>query len=170
MMSKAMTNCGSKTSAILFCVCLSIGGTSTVACAADLQKIVGQRQVWSGIYEGELDWGHKPRLLKETDRIPGRLGLSFGTYFTLQTEPANAGGIVRLRYKTTLPAPGIRDPRTGQMTREIDGVTECVLGNPCLAGYTFDTPNEIIPGEWRFTVSFRSEEVLSKSFSVEPTP
>jgi len=168
IMNKA--NFGISAYAVLFGVWLSIGGASTVAHAADLQRIVGQQEIWSGIYQGELDWSHVPLLLKQTDHIPGRLGLSFGTYFTLQREPTNAGGIVRLRYKTIVPAPGLRDPRTGQMTREIDGVTECILGKACLAGYTFDKPNEILPGEWRLVVWFGNEELLSKSFTVEPAP
>ncbi|WP_338759178.1 DUF3859 domain-containing protein [Massilia sp. METH4] len=168
MLSKANTEIS--TYAVLFGICLSIGGASTLAPAADLLKIVGQQEIWSGVYEGELDWFHVPRLLKQTDHVPGRLGISFGTYFTLQTEPANAGGIVRLSYKTIFPAPGMRDPRTGETTREIEGVTECILGKACLAGYTFDTPNEILPGEWRLVVSFRNEELLSKSFTVESVP
>jgi hypothetical protein len=159
-----------RTSAILLGFGLAIGGASAVAGAVDLQRIVGQKEVWSGIYEGKLDWSHEPRLVKQTDHVPGRLGLSFGTYFILETDPVNTGGIVRLRYKTVLPAPGMRDPRTGQMTREIDGTTECLLGNPCLAGYTFDTPNEVVPGEWHLIVSFRDEELLNKSFAVESLP
>lgn len=122
------------------------------------------------MYEGELDWTHEPHLVGETDHILGRVGLRFGTYFTLQTEPTNAAGIIRLQSKTIFPNPGIRDPHTGRMVSEVVGITECILGKACLAGYSFDTPNEIILGEWRCMVTFRDKVVLSKSFSVEATP
>lgn len=162
MTNKAAAFFCSRTLAILLGLYCATGG----AIAADL-KIVDAKEVWSGVYEGRLDWTHQPRLVEETSHIPGRLDLRFGTYFTVPTEPANARGLVRLRYKTMMPAPGVRDFRTGQMTREIDRIEECILGRPCLTGYIFESPDEIIPGEWRFTVSFRGKELISKSFIVE---
>jgi hypothetical protein len=135
--------------------------------AADLSEINGVNEIWSGRYEGQLDWTHQPRLLKQTNVLEGRIGTSFGVFFSLQTEPQDAKGIVRLRYKTIFPEPGMLNPRTGTYSRAVEGVTECILGRACLAGYNIDTSEEVIHGEWSLVVSFRGKELLTKKFVIK---
>lgn len=137
--------------------------------AADLTAINGVNEIWSGRYEGRLDWTHQPRLLEQTNVLEGRIGTKFGVLFSLQTEPQDASGIVRLQYKTIFPEPGLLNVRNGTYSRVIDGVTECILGKECLAGYNIDTAAEVIPGEWSLVVSFRGKELLTKKFVMKPS-
>lgn len=135
--------------------------------AADLAEINGVNEIWSGRYEGQLDWTHQPRLPEQTNILEGRIGTSFGVFFSLQTEPQDAKGIVRLRYKTIFPEPGMLNAGTGTYSRAVEGVTECILGQSCLAGYNIDTSEEVIAGEWRLVVSFRGKELLTKKFVIK---
>ena len=142
-------------------------GLINVVNAADLTEINGVNEIWSGRYEGQLDWTHQPRLLEQTNVVEGRIGTSFGVFFSLQTEPQDAKGIVRLSYKTIFPEPGMLNTRTGTYSRVVEGVTECILGRACLAGYNIDASEEVIPGEWSLVVSFRGKELLTKKFVIK---
>ena len=97
-------------------------------------------------------------------RVPARLGVQFGARYRIAGEPAGQDATVRTRW--LLPAPGMRNPLTGAVTR-IDEADETVtVGTDRLAGYGFSQAWEIVPGPWTLEFWSAGRKLNSVTFIV----
>jgi hypothetical protein len=121
---------------------------------------------WSGLYEGTPPPLGRETRLQETDKVPGELGRKFGIAFVLHPGSKEAGGIVRLRYRVTFPAPGLRDRYSEQVRLKNDDTTDCVPGRECMVGYAIEGPEEIIPGDWHMIIALQGKILIDKKMTV----
>jgi hypothetical protein len=100
-----------------------------------------------------------------TTKVPARLGIRFGTRFSVVGAPANKS--VSLRSIWRIPDPGIVKPETGTVYRQSVAETPAAIGAITLRGYGFDDPWEIRCGDWIQEIWFGDRKLLSQTFTVE---
>lgn len=102
---------------------------------------------------------------QSTDRVPARLGTRFGVNYVIVGNPE--GTIVEFREVVRLPAPGLRNPKTGNVYRETNRTVQKAIGNRgTLTGYSFDQDWEMVPGPWTFELWLGERLMLTKTFTV----
>ena len=93
-----------------------------------------------------------------------RLGLRFGFRFMMRNVPG--GNSIDL--KTTVTHPPITDAH-GKTTTHYELITTLPVTNgmaSAVTGYSFDRPEEMTPGIWTFTHSYRGKTVVTQSFMI----
>jgi hypothetical protein len=104
------------------------------------------------------------RLVKQTTKIPARLGTQFGFRFVVHDSKKD--GEVKLHFVWLYPE--ITDAATGRKSVRFDGDAH---GKPedRNAGimWTFTEPSELVPGDWTFQVFKDGEKILEKKFEVQ---
>jgi hypothetical protein len=155
-------------------ICAALVSLSTFA-AAQIDKV---DVLWSGLFRsfttppppGEpvpnirFPNGYiGPRPVRQTDRVPGRIGVLFGVLFI----PHGEGFILKLRKVNHFPEPGVVNSKTGERMRTSEFGFECAQRLHCFAGYQFTNPGEIVPGQWRFDVMLGDTKILDVEFIVE---
>ncbi len=104
-------------------------------------------------------------LVKQTDRIPLRKGLTFGV--TVVPSGQAKGRPARLKYVWRFPPPGLKNPETGK-THLLDEIqSEFVFGESCVINYTFDAGFEMLPGKWGFEMWDGERELAEMTFIME---
>jgi len=97
-------------------------------------------------------------------RVPARVGVQFGVRYRIAGAPA--GQEATIRTKWLIPAPGMRNPLTGVITR-IDEADETVtVGTDRLAGYKFGQAWEVVPGQWTLELWSDGRQLGSVTFTV----
>jgi hypothetical protein len=96
------------------------------------------------------------RLLNETNRIPGRVGVHFGCQVVLQGAPAS--GLVTFRAVLRLP-PGAR-------REEASGSQAYNIGEPGHVGYTLGSGDALARGEWTLQIWVDQRNLAEKAFFV----
>jgi len=96
------------------------------------------------------------RLVNETTRIPGRVGLHFGCQVVLQGAPAD--GLATFRAVLRLP-PGAR-------REELSGSQAYNIGEPGHVGYTFGSGDALAYGEWTLQIWVDERKLAEKTFVV----
>jgi len=133
--------------------------------------------LWSGLFrhfttppvpgEPDIKLPHGyigPRPVRQTDRVPGRVGALFGVLFV----PRGQGpSFVVMRKVNHFPEPGMPEAKTATRMLTSEYKFDCLLNSPCFAGYRFDNENEIVPGQWRFEVFSGDTKLLETEFVVE---
>jgi hypothetical protein len=121
--------------------------------------------IWAGEYEGSPNYEPGARLRKETDTIAASLGTRFGIKFNVVSQPL--GGIMTIVYRLTVPEPGISVRASGERKRILDHLLQCVPGRGCMAGFSFEREDEIVPGIWKMEMFFRGKKLVEHEFTVE---
>ena len=83
---------------------------------------------------------------KSSRRVPARVGVQFGVRYRITGVPS--GQEATIRTKWLVPAPGMRNPLTGKVTRVDEADETVVTGTDRLAGYKFSQAWEVVPGRW----------------------
>jgi len=97
-------------------------------------------------------------------RVPARVGVQFGVRYRIAGAPA--GQEATIRTKWLIPAPGMRNPLTGVITR-IDEADETVtVGTDRLAGYKFGQEWEVVRGPWVLEFWANGRKLNSVTFTV----
>jgi hypothetical protein len=105
------------------------------------------------------------RVLRQTDKIPGELGLHFGIQYVVRG--GKPGQPLALRLVSIFPPAGLQPP--GQpVVRQTSSEAVAEGGNtdPLYHGYSFDEAWEIVPGRWRFEVRAGDRLLAAQDFIV----
>jgi hypothetical protein len=105
----------------------------------------------------------KVTLVQRTNIVPARIGAHFG--FTFRVIGAS-DTIAKFKYILHIPAPGIRNPNTGNIMETGYHVQECRVGDVCFVGYGLDHDFEIVPGTWTIELWEENHKLASQSFNV----
>ena len=131
-------------------------GTYTVAQSALASRDDSTRGVLSHV-KGET-------LKREATDITALIDEHFGVQYVLNSEELG----IRVPHHVIwrFPGSGLQDPRTGRQIASEEWDQTCRTGTPCLAGYVFNFPSELMPGDWSVEVLVGQTSVLKQSFRV----
>jgi len=104
---------------------------------------------------------------RETDEINGVVGVQFG--FSFKIDAGDAKGMVRVRYRRTVPPPGLSDRRGSELRTSVESDADCLLGQPCVIGFQFEREDEVVAGLWHFEVFYRGFKLTEHTFNVGVT-
>jgi|SRR5215475_1447825 len=116
-----------------------------------------------GSTAGTVSVGTVPALVEATTTIPATVGVKFGFRFRAF---GSAGGLVRLKYVTLVPQPGIRDPKTGMTKTRGEYLEPVMIGGMEFMGFRFDQSWEIALGTWTFELWDGDRKLASQSFDI----
>ncbi len=103
------------------------------------------------------------QLVRETATVPARVGLRFGFRYRVV---GKGRGTVTLTKINHLPAPGLRNPDTGNVTMTERSTIQVSIGETRYTGYSFDHDWELVPGTWTFELWLGDRKLTSRSFAV----
>lgn len=104
------------------------------------------------------------RHVESTTTVPARLGAEFGFRYRLV---GNSGASVKLKKVTHIPAPGIRNPQTGNVNMTSVVFLDRTVGSTSFTSYTFDNSWEIVPGIWTVELWDGDRKMVSQGFLVK---
>ena len=107
----------------------------------------------------------KVRFLRRTPQDSARVGVSFGVRFRTIGHPQNAR--VGLRSVWKIPAPGIKNPKSGNVYRQSVVNFTTTMGTAHLRGYSFEQPWEVVPGVWTLQIWQGDRKLLERSFTIQ---
>lgn len=87
-----------------------------------------------------------------------RLGVRFGFRYSLIGSPQ--GVEVPVLIVTIFPAPGLHNPKTGQVFHRDEYLSTKLLGGISYTDYGFDEPWELVPGLWTFQVWYQNRMLV----------
>jgi hypothetical protein len=96
------------------------------------------------------------RLVNETTRILGRVGLHFGCQVVLQGAPAD--GLATFR--------AVLRPPPGARREELSGSQAYTIGEPGHVGYTFGSGDALAYGEWTLQIWVDERKLAERTFVV----
>ena len=105
------------------------------------------------------------KLVKTTDTIPAKLGISFGfEYVLIGLEPNKNFNLKKIisHPKITKPDGSISEGYEMMITEQADAFGTL----KDISGYIFSNDYEIQPGEWKFTLMYGNEKLIEKIFTV----
>jgi hypothetical protein len=100
--------------------------------------------------------------INRTDQVPGRVGITFGIYYTVNGE--HEGRRIRFREVYRYPKPGMRIGKKRHLSEEIK--VKGKIGEPQFTGFGFDEEEEILEGIWTIEVWFDGELLASQNFNI----
>jgi hypothetical protein len=118
----------------------------------------------TGVTTGTFSTLSKTELVEATNRVPGRLGASFGFRFQAVGKPANAK--IALTRVNLLPQPGMHNPKTGNTFVREEFPYTATIGQTIYTGYTFDNDWEIVIGTWTLELWDDDRKLASNTFEV----
>jgi hypothetical protein len=121
-------------------------------------------QTTPGTASGETSVLDSIVFYESSRQVPARLGVQFGARYRIVGLPAGAAAVVRTRW--IIPAPGMRNPLSGAVTREDDARESVVIGTDRLAGYKFSQGWEIVRGQWVLELWADDRKLNSITFTV----
>jgi hypothetical protein len=139
-------------------------------------EVSGARIIDYGLYVAEdvktekTDYGTSAvskveKLIKQTDRVPARIGTTFGLRYRLEGKPKD--GLVKLVVKVIIPSPGLTNPKTGKTFNslsftkvkvKIDKIHHELL--------TFEEKWDLVLGNWKIQILYEGKMVAEKTFAV----
>lgn len=96
--------------------------------------------------------------------------LTIGTKFDLKVRTIGqpSGADIMLRFVWRAPRPGIKDPKSGQMTREAAAEdVQTKIGAEVERTFEFKDQAQIVPGTWRAEVWNGRRRVVMRRFGVQ---
>jgi hypothetical protein len=96
--------------------------------------------------------------------VPAQVGVQFGARYRITGAPS--GQEATIRTKWLVPAPGMRNPLTGVVTRIDEADETVVIGTDRLAGYKFGQAWEVVPGQWILELWADDRKLGSVTFTV----
>jgi len=138
------------------CAALALCGVA----AAQPAQPIGATVLWAGNYAGDSD------KVSTTTHVVAALGEKFAVEFRLTGVPA--GTPLRYRLVTRYPAPG-RTLKTGEVRASSEGKeSTCKAGGACMAGWKFESADELIAGPWVLEIQVDGKALASQRFDVAP--
>lgn len=116
-----------------------------------------------GTASGRVEQVANIRLVQSTTVVPARLGVEFGFRYKI-VGPADAK--VSLKNVTRIPAPGIRNPETGNVTVTSVFSQEHKVGEELYRLYRLTDTWEIVPGMWIMELWDGDRKLASQSFQI----
>jgi hypothetical protein len=133
----------------------------------------------AGTAAGRVEEVAEPKLVQSTTSIPARVGTEFGFRYKIvgqstsgiaaqlnETLAGHKDPRVMLRNVTLIPAPGIRNPTTGNITMSSVFVQERRVGEELFRLYRMTDPWEVVPGTWTFEIWDGARKLVSQSFQL----
>jgi len=103
-------------------------------------------------------------LVGATTVVPAQLGTAFGFRYKLIGQPK---ATVSLKNVTRVPAPGMRNPQTGNVTLTDVFFQERKIVSEYYRLFRFTEPWEIVPGLWTFEIWDGERQLVSQGFLVQ---
>ena len=132
-----------------------------------------------GTAAGRVEEVAEPKLVQSTTSVPARVGIEFGFRYKIvgqstsgiaaqlnETIAGHKDPRVTLRNVTLIPAPGIRNPTTGNVTMSSVFVQERRVGEELFRLYRLTDPWEVVPGTWTFEIWDGERKLVSQSFQL----
>jgi Domain of unknown function (DUF3859) len=107
------------------------------------------------------------RLVTATTAVPAQIGTRFGFNYKVGGTPT--GKTVSLKKVTVYPPEGLRSPNVAQSLKHSDTTVTPTIGQQSYAGYRFDDPWELVPGQWRMELWDGDRKVAEQTFTVTAT-
>jgi hypothetical protein len=113
---------------------------------------------------GSIDEASSVDLVQATTVVPAQLGAAFGFRYKMSGPPKMT---VTLKNVTHVPAPGMRNPQTGNVT-----LTDTFFQDRKIVGeyyrlFRFTEPWEIVPGLWTLEIWEGDRALASQGFLVK---
>lgn len=96
--------------------------------------------------------------------VPARIGVQFGVRYRIAGMPSGQEATIRIKW--LVPAPGMRNPLTGAVTRVDEADETVTIGTDRLAGYKFSQAWEVVPGKWTLELWSDDRRLGSVTFTV----
>lgn len=145
----------------------------------DAFRMVSGQITQAGIYEAESIKNVKAaettagytsnatglKLVKTTDNIPAKLGITFGfEYVLIGLEPNKNFSLKKIisHPKITKPDGSVSEGYEMMITKQADAFGTL----KDISGYIFSNDFEIQPGKWKFTMMYGNEKLVEKTFIV----
>jgi hypothetical protein len=152
-------------------ICLSI---HLIACSSKI-KVEAIKIVDYGLYEREItkrvkteygaaDFIKNVKLVEKTEKIPAKIGTSFGLQFLVEGKPK--GEAVVLKIVLLFPQPGLRNPKTDKIYHKLEGPNKCMIGETSYTGFEFEQEWNLVPGEWKIQLWYNDKMMAEKAFSI----
>ena len=103
-------------------------------------------------------------LVEETDKIPAKLGISFGFRYHLSGVPMKSK--LKLKRLYFFPGQGLTDTVKGKTYYKAQLDNELTVRENMEIGYKFEHPWELVPGKWSFQVWYEGKKLAEKTFTV----
>jgi hypothetical protein len=103
-------------------------------------------------------------LVERTTTIPAGVGTLFGFRYTIIGELD--GAEVKLKFVNHYPAPGLRNPASGNTFMSGEYFMQRNLGTKHWKGYNFENDWELVPGTWTFEIWQGDQKLAEQSFTV----
>jgi hypothetical protein len=116
-----------------------------------------------GVVTGNIKRGTY-RFVADATKIELRKGLNFGFEYRLAGAPD--GARVAVRKVTIFPAPGLRNPQTGEVIARDEYIENNLIGEPVLKAYSLDNDWEAVPGEWIQQVWYGEQKLVEQKFTL----
>jgi hypothetical protein len=103
-------------------------------------------------------------LIQKTTTVPATLGTRFGIRFRVIGQPN--GAIANFKLLIRFPAPGMKNPTTGETLMRWESIGSKKLGGESYGGYGFDSDWELVTGTWTFEIWQEDHKLAEQSFMV----
>lgn len=103
-------------------------------------------------------------LIRSTTRIEATVGVHFGMQFRIEGRPNKSP--VRLTSVTQYPAPGLKNPDTGEILRRGEHTLGATIGVVNYRGYEFEHAWELVPGTWILELWYGGRMLARQAFQV----
>jgi hypothetical protein len=154
--------------ALLFAMVGAQAQAPTVTDAKIMQKgtldaKVTDKTVAPGVVTGAIEQATY-RFVTNATSMEARKGVSFGFEYRLNGSPD--GAKVTVRKVTIFPSPGIRNPKTGEVSMRSEYIETNTIGQRVLKAYNLDNDWEVVPGEWVQQVWVGEKKVAEEAFTL----
>ena len=136
----------------------------TIVEAGLLESKTVDRLATPGTASGETAVVDQVVFYESSRQVPARVGIQFGVRYHIAGAQNGQPATVRTRW--LVPAPGMRNPVSGEVTRTDDANESVIIGTDRLAGYRFGKPWEIVPGKWTLELWADDRRLASVTFTV----
>jgi hypothetical protein len=125
-------------------------------------------EVVSAGFSGPAEAVKRGKLRQRFSRTMLMTGVKVGTTFSMAVRPVGQpdGAEVALRWAWRTPRPGIKDDKTGKLTREIAEETTAKLGEETQKSFEFRTEEQIVKGNWRAEVWNGRRKLATRRFAI----
>lgn len=133
-----------------------------------------------GTASGKIEEVSNIKLLEATTTVPAKVGVEFGFRYKIVGQPnaatnaqtgatiaGQASGVVNLKNVTHIPAPGIRNPQTKNVTLTSVFSQDHRVGEELYRLYRFTDPWEVVPGLWTLEIWDGDRKLASQAFLVK---
>lgn len=116
-----------------------------------------------GVVGGNVAQGSY-RFVSNATKMEARKGLSFGFEYRLIGAPD--GAKVAIRKVTIFPAPGLRNPKTGEVSARDEYIENNVIGGLGVKAFSVDNDWEAVPGVWTQQIWFGEQKLAEQQFTL----